>query len=209
MRAALKQKESAKKLNGGAQCFFQLPEESRRVKRNQISPIKRCLCWGTSQRCCSDSVNPFAVPFCPLSKRPICSSVVPREVYWGNRHHYSLALDRLKVTASKFGKFPFAAQLTGLAIRGQWERHSFRVSTCILLNSSTSHIMSSPAFCGSSSHVELTFSPAKGLCVRGFWREDLGYWIFFSFHTTDQLKIWEDAMEYHIIHRAQDTRYWN
>lgn len=166
MGAALKQKQSAKKTAGGAQCFFQLPEEARRVKGNQISPIKRCLCWGTSQRCCSDSGNPFAAPLWLLSRRPIYSSVVLREVSWGNGHHYSLALDRLKVTASKFGKFPLAAWLTGLAIRGQSERHSFRVSTGILLNSCTRHVMSSPAFCGSTSPVEHTFSSMKvSVCI--------------------------------------------
>lgn len=52
-------------MGGVAQCFLQLPEEPMRVKGNQISPIKCCLCWGTSQRCCSDSGNPFAAPFCP------------------------------------------------------------------------------------------------------------------------------------------------
>lgn len=119
MGVALKQKESAKKMCGGAQCFFQLPEEARHVKGNQISPIKHCLFWGTSQRCCSDSGNPFAAPFYLLSRRPIYSSVVLREISRGNWHHYSLALDRLKVTASKFSKFPLAAWLTGLAIGGQ------------------------------------------------------------------------------------------
>lgn len=177
-------------------------------KKSDISN-KMLPLLGTSQRCCLDSVHPFAAPFRPLSRRPIYSSVVLREVYWGNRHHYSLALDRLKVTASKFGKFPLAAWLTGLAIRGQWERHSFRISTSILLNSSASHIMSFPAFCGSTSLVEHIFRPIRGLCVTLFLRGDLGYWMLFFFHTTHQLKIWGDAMKYNTIHRIHHTIYWN
>lgn len=136
-------------------------EEASRVKGNQISPIKHCLCRDTSQRWCSDPGNPFAAPLYLLPRRPIYSSAVLREVSRGNRHHYSLALDRLKVTTSKFCKFPSAAWLTGLAIRRQQERHSFTVSTCILLNSFTSHVMSSPALCGSTSPVEHTFNPMK------------------------------------------------
>lgn len=114
---ALEKKE--KKMSGGAQCLFQLPEEAKRVKGNQISPIKYCFCWGTSQRWGSGTSDPFAAPHYLLSRRAIHNPVVIKEVSRGNGHHYSLASDALKVTTSKFCEFPFAARLTGLAIRGQ------------------------------------------------------------------------------------------
>lgn len=151
IKGALRWKD---KMGRVVQCLFQLPEDARRVKGNQISSIKHGLCQGTSQRWRSDPGNPFSTSLYLPSRRPISSSVVIREVSRGNRHHYSLASDRLKVTTSKFCKFPLAARLAGLPIRRQSERHSFTVSTCILLNSSAGHVMCSPAFCGSSSPVE-------------------------------------------------------
>lgn len=130
MGATLKPKKGGKKTSEGAQHFFQLPEETRHVKRNQILPIKHCLCLGTSQRWCSDPRNPFAVPFCLLSRRPTYSSVVLREVSRGNRHHDSLALDRLKVTTSKISKFPSAARLNWVSNKravGKAFLHSFHL----------------------------------------------------------------------------------
>lgn len=149
------------KLKQSAQCLFQLPEKGRRVKGNQISPVKQYLSWDTSEKWCSDPSNPFASLFCLLSRRPAYHSVLPSELSRGNRCHYALTLDRHKVTTSKFGKFLSAAWLTGLAIRELQKRHSFRVSTCILSNSSTSHLMTSPSFCASTNQAEHTFSPAS------------------------------------------------
>lgn len=132
-----------------AQCFFQLPEKAGRVKGNQISPVKQYLSSDSSQKWCSDPSNLFAALYCLPFRRPAYHNEVPREVSRGNRCHYSLTFDRHKVTTSKFGKFPSAARLTGSAIRGLQKRPSFRVSTRIVSNGSSSHLMTSPSFCAS------------------------------------------------------------
>ena len=153
----IKMKVPRKKV-GGAQCLFQLPGEVEHVKGNRISPNKALPLWARLR-------GGALAPVIHLQLSSTSSLEDPPTTLWSlgrsqvvidtvTPWHQKDSRSQLQSSSNS----PSAARLTGLAIRGQRERHSFTVSTCILfLNSHTIHIMTSAAFCGSASAVEKHF----------------------------------------------------
>lgn len=113
---------------------LQAKGKSWRLKGNLISPIKWCRCWGNHTGAAPTLLIHFpAFSFSFLIPgTPIFSFVVFREVSRGNKHHYSSAWDRFKVTGLTFGKFHLSSlahwlqkEGSGRGIASQFSLFSF------------------------------------------------------------------------------------